>query len=100
MEARIAETFAHEKSVKVKVFTGLTARFAEEIGAAYIVRGLRNTTDFEYENTISQANHHLNPGLETIFLITSPEFSAINSTIVREIHKYGGDVRGFLPYLL
>lgn len=100
MEARIAETFAHEKRVKVKVFAGLTARFAEETGARFILRGLRNTTDFEYENTISQANHHLNPGLETVFLITSPALSVISSTIVREIHKYGGDVRAFLPYSL
>jgi pantetheine-phosphate adenylyltransferase len=100
MEEKIAETFLHESRVKVAVFAGLTAQFAEKIGARFVLRGLRNTTDFEYENTISQANHHLNPNLETVFLITSPGLSAISSTIVREMHKYGGDVRAFLPYAL
>ena len=98
MQAKISETFQNEPRVSVKVFSGLTAMFAEEIEADFIVRGLRNTTDFEYENTISQANRYLNPQLETIFLITSPSLSSISSTIVRELHKYGGKVTDFLPY--
>jgi pantetheine-phosphate adenylyltransferase len=98
MQAKISETFQNEHRVSVKVFSGLTAMFAKEIEADFIVRGLRNTTDFEYENTISQANRYLNPQLETIFLITSPSLSSISSTIVRELHKYGGKVTDFLPY--
>ena len=98
MQAKISETFHNEPRVSVKVFSGLTAMFAKEIEADFIVRGLRNTTDFEYENTISQANRYLNPQLETIFLITSPSLSSISSTIVRELHKYGGKVTDFLPY--
>jgi pantetheine-phosphate adenylyltransferase len=98
MQAKISETFQNEPRVSVKVFSGLTAMFAKEIEADFIVRGLRNTTDFEYENTISQANRYLNPQLETIFLITSPSLSSISSTIVRELHKYGGKVTDFLPY--
>ena len=100
MIAKIEGTFANEARVGVQVFSGLTAQFAEEINAGFIVRGLRNTTDFEYENTISQANRHINPKLETVFLITSPALSAISSTIVRELHKYGGNVSDFLPYKL
>ncbi|HAZ26311.1 MAG TPA: pantetheine-phosphate adenylyltransferase, partial [Algoriphagus sp.] len=56
------------------------------------------TTDFEYENTISQMNRYLNEDLETVFLITTPQFAAISSTVIREVHRYGGDVSEFLPY--
>jgi len=100
MTDKISETFKEEKRVRVQVFSGLTAHFAEKINADFIVRGLRNTTDFEYENTISQANRHINTKLETVFLITSPALSAISSTIVRELHKYGGDIVDFIPYKL
>jgi Phosphopantetheine adenylyltransferase len=67
-------------------------------GANFLIRGLRNTTDFEYENTISQMNRYLNEDLETVFLITSPQYAAISSTVIREVHRYGGDVSEFLPY--
>jgi len=100
MQDKINETFANEPKVSVQVFSGLTAHFALSIGAGFIVRGLRNTTDFEFENSISQANRLVNPGLETVFLITSPSLSAIRSTIVRELHKYGGPVDELLPYKL
>lgn len=98
MEGKIKTLFANEPRVKVVVFYGLTGQFAQKIGARFILRGLRNTTDFEYENTISQANHHINPELETVFLITSPALSAINSSIVRELHRFGGNVNPLLPY--
>jgi pantetheine-phosphate adenylyltransferase len=81
-------------------FRGLTADFARARGARYLLRGLRNTTDFEYENTIAQANRHVNPQLETVFLITSPLLAAISSTIIREIHRFGGDVGQFVPFAL
>jgi pantetheine-phosphate adenylyltransferase len=61
---------------------------------------LRNTTDFEYENSIAQVNRHLNAELESVFLITSPQFAAISSSIIREVHRYGGDVSVMLPYTL
>ena len=94
----IADLFKGEKIVSVEAYKGLTADFARQVGARYLVRGLRNTTDFEYENTIAQANRHLNPELETIFLITSPALAAISSTIIREIHLYGGNVDAFIPF--
>jgi pantetheine-phosphate adenylyltransferase len=97
---KIEDTFAGDPRVTVKIFQGLTAEFARQENAAFIVRGLRNTTDFEYENSISQANHHVNSGLETVFLITTPGLSAITSTIVRDLHRYGASVDAFLPYSL
>jgi pantetheine-phosphate adenylyltransferase len=100
MVAKIQETFKADPRVSVQVFQGLTADYARQQDAGFIVRGLRNTTDFEYENSISQANHHVNPGLETVFLITTPSLSAITSTIVRDLHRYGASVDVFIPYSL
>ncbi len=100
MVGKIEGTFAGNKQVKVHVYQGLTSIYAREAGAQYILRGLRNTTDFEYENTIAQANLSLNSDLETVFLITSPALAYISSSIVRDIHKYDGDVSAFLPYKL
>ncbi|QJX45446.1 pantetheine-phosphate adenylyltransferase [Hymenobacter taeanensis] len=96
----IEQVFHDEPRVSVCSYKGLTADFAREIGARYLLRGLRNTTDFEYENTIAQANRHVNPELETVFLITSPRLAAINSTIIREIHRFGGNVDEFVPFPL
>ena len=100
MIALIEGVFAAEPRVSVSSFKGLTAEYAREAGANFLLRGLRNTTDFEYENTIAQANRHLNPALETVFLITSPALAAISSTIIRELHRYGGNVRDFVPFEL
>lgn len=96
----ISQTFEGVENVNVKPFKGLTALFAQEIGAKYILRGVRNTTDFEYENTIAQANKIMNNELETVFLITSPSLAHISSTLTREIHKMGGDASPYLPYTL
>ena len=85
-------------NVKVIVYNELTSTLAKKHGANFLIRGLRNTTDFEYENTISQMNRYLNEDLETVFLITTPQFAAISSTVIREVHRYGGDVSEFLPY--
>jgi pantetheine-phosphate adenylyltransferase len=97
---KISASFAGELKISVETFYGLTAEFAKSVQAQYIIRGLRNTTDFEYENTIAQANKHVSPGLETVFLITSPHLAYISSTIVRELHKFGANVDEFLPYKL
>lgn len=100
MIAKIQEAFKNYPQVKVVTYDELTADFARRHNARFLVRGLRNTTDFEYENSISQVNRHLNEDLETVFLITSPLYASISSTITREVHKYGGDIRPFLPYEL
>ncbi|SHL14372.1 pantetheine-phosphate adenylyltransferase [Hymenobacter psychrotolerans] len=100
MTEMIAEVFRDEPRVEVQSYKGLTADYAREAGARFLLRGLRNTTDFEYENTIAQANRHVNPELETVFLITSPALAAISSTIIREIHRFGGNVDDFVPFRL
>jgi len=97
---KIEHCFLDTNNVEVKVFTGLTADFAKECNAYFLIRGLRNTTDFEYENSISQANKYLWKDLETVFMITSPHLAYISSSLIRDIHKYNGDVSGFLPYEL
>ncbi len=96
----IEEAFTDYPNVKVLVYNELTAELAKRYDAKYLLRGLRNTTDFEYENSISQVNRFLNEDLESVFLITSPELASISSTIIREVHKYDGDVSEFLPYKL
>lgn len=100
MAEYINQSYVNEDRVTVVVYDELTAEFAKKYDAKFLLRGLRNTTDFEYENSISQVNRYLNQDLETVFLITSPEFAHINSSIIREVHKYGGNVDAFLPYKL
>ena len=96
----IENYFQGNSHVEVLVYDDLTAQIAKKKNAQYLIRGLRNTTDFEYENSISQINRHLNLDLETVFLITSPQFAHINSSIIREVHKYGGDISAFVPFEL
>lgn len=89
--------FADEAKIEIAHFTGLTVDFCQSIGAGYLIRGLRNSSDFDYEKTISQLNSVIGDGLETFFLISKPGFSHISSTIVREIIKAGGDANAFVP---
>ena len=100
MVDRINEAFDSYENIRVVTFSELTAEFARKNGARFLLRGLRNTTDFEYENSISQVNRKLYTELESVFLITTPRLAWISSSIVREVHKYGGDVSEFLPYKL
>lgn len=99
MKKYIESTF-EGKPVRVITYQDLTANVAKQVGAKYILRGLRNTTDFEYENSISQVNRHINNELETIFLITSPHLAPISSTIIRDLHRFGSPVDQYLPYSL
>ncbi|GJM61105.1 MULTISPECIES: pantetheine-phosphate adenylyltransferase [Persicobacter] len=100
MIPKMEALFEKEPRIKIFAYEELTANYAKKIKANFILRGLRNTTDFEYENSIAQVNKHLNDQLETVFLITSPEFAAISSSIIREVHKYNGDVSDFVPFPL
>lgn len=100
MVEKISGIYQDNSNIKVLVYNELTSTLAKKHHANFLVRGLRNTTDFEYENTISQMNRNLNADLETVFLITSPQFAAVSSTIIREVHRYGGEVKGYLPYTL
>ncbi len=99
MAEKIDTAFSdQEDAVEVAIYDSLTAELAKKYNAKFLLRGLRNTTDFEYENSISQINRYLNEKLETVFLITSPDLAPISSRIIREVHRYGGDVKPFLPY--
>jgi pantetheine-phosphate adenylyltransferase len=100
MIEKIEKTFSAYPSIKVLTYSELTAEYARKQHAKFLLRGLRNTTDFEYENSISQINKNLVSDLESIFLITTPEFAWISSSVIREVHKYGGDISKFLPYKL
>ncbi len=92
----INEVFEKNPKIIVEEYKGLTIDFCKKIGAKYLLRGLRTAPDFEYERAIAQLNRSLNPEIETIFLISAPEHSAISSSIVREIIKHGGDASKFL----
>ena len=97
----LRKVFADMPTVEVQQFKGLTAHFCEEVGAKYLVRGLRSASDFDYERVISQLNYTLGKQeLETVFLISEPKYSHISSTIVREIIKGNGDASPFVPEAL
>ncbi|MEO6901467.1 MAG: pantetheine-phosphate adenylyltransferase [Bacteroidia bacterium] len=93
----IEQVFANQPKVKVETYTGLTVEFCKKKKANYILRGLRTSADFEFEKAIAQNNHMMVPEIETIFILPIPELSAINSTIVRDIVRNGGDASAFVP---
>ena len=93
----ISKIFENEPKITVKAYTGLTIDFCKTEQANYIIRGLRNAADFDFECNIAQMNHAMLNEVESIFLVTDPEHSAISSTVVREIIRNGGDARAFLP---
>lgn len=96
-EQWIRDVFSGEPKIAVDHFDGLTADYAKKIDSHYLLRGLRNGSDFDYEKTISQVNQTISKGLETIFFISSPEVAHISSTVVREIISGGGDASPFIP---
>ncbi len=96
----IQKTFEHEPKVEVRMHEGLTVDFAKNVGANFILRGLRTSADFEYERAIAQMNKKINTQVETVFLLTMPEHTPINSSIVREIFAHGGDINEFIPAVL
>ncbi|MFA6200610.1 MAG: pantetheine-phosphate adenylyltransferase [Bacteroidales bacterium] len=93
----ISKTFENNPKVKVESFSSLLVDFCKEKGAKYVVRGLRNSIDFQYERNIALINQELYPEIETIFILTKPEDTAISSSFVREILSFGGDVTKFIP---
>ena len=93
----IKDVFKDIRKVEVDQFNGLTIDFCKQVGARYILRGLRTSADFEYERAIAQVNKAMYPELESVFFLTLPEHTSINSSIVREILRYGGDVSKFIP---
>jgi len=92
----IESTFRDNPKVSVMSYSGLTIEFCKEIGVDFILRGLRNPADFEFEKAIAHTNRHLST-LETVFLLTSAQTSFISSSIVREIIRYEGDYEKLVP---
>ena len=100
LEQRVAwieKTFAHKPKVRVITYEGLTVDFAQKQGVNFLLRGLRNPADFEFEKAIAKANREMVPQLETVFLLTSARYAYISSSIVRDVYTHGGDFKRFVP---
>jgi pantetheine-phosphate adenylyltransferase len=99
-EKWIKQVFENEPKISVECHEGLTVDFCKKVNAQYILRGLRTSADFEFERAIAQVNKQMYPRIESVFLLTIPEHTPINSTIVRDIIFHGGDASMFLPAVL
>ncbi len=98
-EKRVAlaeQAFEGNDRVKVLAYDTLTVDLAQDVGAKFIVRGIRTVADFEYERSIADANRRMTD-IETILFFTEPEHSFISSSVVRELYSYGKDISGYLP---
>ncbi|MFM9027374.1 MAG: pantetheine-phosphate adenylyltransferase, partial [Bacteroidota bacterium] len=93
----IRKTFESDSQVNVMRYSGLTVNFCKEIGARFILRGLRTSADYEFERAIAQMNRAMESSVETIFVVADPSLSHISSTIVRDILLYQGDISAFVP---
>ncbi len=93
----ISATFADNPRIDVMHYDGLTVDFCKQLGASYILRGLRTSADFEFERSIGQINKQMYPDVETVFMLTQPEHTPLNSGVVRDVLKHGGDVSRFVP---
>lgn len=93
----ICGVYADQPKIEVTAYDGLTIDFCKSIGANFMLRGIRTVSDFEYECAISQMNQLMDPQVETVFLLTTSELTPVNSTIVRDILTYGGNVSQFVP---
>lgn len=93
----IQEIYKDRPTVEGAIYEGLTINYCKEIGAKFILRGIRYVSDFEYEKTIADANRTLDKSIETIFLTGEPKYTSVASTIVRDIIRNGGNASPFLP---
>ncbi len=93
----IAKVFEDYPQIEVITYEGLTVDVCKKMSAGFILRGLRTSADFEFERSIGQVNKMMLPGVETVFLLTTPEYTALNSNIVRDIIRHGGDATPFIP---
>lgn len=95
--AMIRDVFEGNAKIEVMHYEDLTVTLCKRVGAKFILRGLRTSADFEYERAIAQVNKVMNDSVESVFILTLPEHTSINSSIVREVLRYGGDAHKFLP---
>ena len=93
----LKKVFENDPVVEVMTYSGLTVDFCKEVGARYILRGLRTSADFEFERSIGQINKQIYPEIDTVFLLTATQYTPLNSSIVRDIIRNGGDPAPFVP---
>lgn len=93
----IRQVFEDNPKIEIVHFEGLTVEFCKRVGAGYILRGLRTSADFEFERAIAQVNKSMYKEIETVFFLTITEHTPINSSIVRDIYRHGGDISKFIP---
>jgi pantetheine-phosphate adenylyltransferase len=93
----IRQTFQGDPRIEVVSYNGLTIQCCQDLGARFILRGLRTAPDFEYERSIAQMNRYMDQQIETVFMLSSPQFAPVSSTVVRDIIRHGGDVSSFVP---
>jgi pantetheine-phosphate adenylyltransferase len=96
----IKKVFINLPQVSVESYNGLTVDFCKKVNADYIIRGLRTSADFEFERSVAQVNLKLVPDIETVFMLTLPEYVMVTSSIVREVHKHGGNIEQFIPEVI
>lgn len=96
----IKELYSGEPKVEAVVYEGLTVNCCKEVGANFILRGIRYVNDFEYEKAIADMNRSLDENIETVFLTCLPQYTSVASTLVRDVLRNGGDVSAFLPEIV
>ena len=98
--AMLHEAVGGEPRLSIQSFDGLLAEFAKRVGASIIVRGLRAVSDFEYEFQMALMNRHLDPGLETVFMMPAEQYTYISSRLIKEVFTLGGEITGLVPPLV
>jgi pantetheine-phosphate adenylyltransferase len=93
----ISKIYKNESKIRAEIYEGLTVKYCEEIGAQYILRGIRNMADFDYEKNIAQMNKIIYPKAESVFLMCDPAFTPISSSVVRDLIRNGGEAGAFVP---
>lgn len=93
----IDEVTSHIPNVEVRAFSGLLVNFLKEVEAKVIIKGLRVVSDFDYELQMANANRAMEPSIETFLMMTSPKYSFLSSTLIKQIMHFGGDLSGFVP---
>ncbi len=93
----IDSIYKDEPKVRVVDYSGLTIQFCAEIGANFILRGLRTVADFEYEKQIAMVNHDLDSTIQSVFVLSEQQFTAVSSTVIRDLITHGGDYSRYLP---
>ncbi|MBG0781532.1 MAG: pantetheine-phosphate adenylyltransferase [Bacteroidales bacterium] len=93
----IEKVFKDYPKIKITTYKGLTVDYCRKVNAQYILRGLRTSADFEFERSVGQVNKKLYPEIETVFLLTTPELTAVTSSVIRDVVRNNGDASQFVP---